>query len=138
MAQREVDPALIEAAEKALQNAYAPYSHVQVGVAIRTESGAVFSGCNVETVALTGVCAEQAAVAAAVTAGHRRLSEVFIVSNLPSPIPPCGRCRQTLWEHGTPESRVTWRNQQGQGHSASLKELLPFAFGQEHLTNLQG
>ena len=135
---RKVDRLLVEAAHAALRNAYAPYSQVRVGVAIRTESGAIFAGCNVETVAHTGVCAEQSAVSAAVAAGQRRLTEVYVVSNLPTPIPPCGRCRQTLWEHGSPEIRVTWENEDGASQTATLGELLPFAFGQEHLTNLQG
>lgn len=123
------DAALWKAAEAALKNAYAPYSQVCVGVALRTSKGHIFAGCNVENASSAGVCAEQSAVSAAVGAGDRAIREVAIVSNLPKALPPCGRCRQTLWEFGSPETVVTWRNQAGESHSATLGDLLPFAFG---------
>lgn len=127
---------LKKAAEIAMKNAYAPYSQVHVGVALRTASGAIFSGCNVENASSAGVCAEQSAVSAAVTQGEQKISEVFIMSDQAHPLPPCGRCRQTLWEFGTPQVPVTWQNQRGESQTATLGELLPYAFGQEHLTKL--
>jgi cytidine deaminase len=128
--------ALWKAAEAALKHAYAPYSGVHVGVALRTASGAIFAGCNVENASSAGVCAEQSAVSAAVAGGERKIVEVAIVSNQPKALPPCGRCRQTLWEFGSPQTLVTWKTPRGESQSATLGELLPYAFGQEHLTKV--
>ena len=123
---------LVEAARAAQQQAYAPYSHYRVGAALEAEDGAVFVGCNVENASygLT-ICAERAAVCAAIAAGARRIRRVVVVTDSDPPAAPCGACRQVLTEFGPamsveavgPARAVRW----------SLSELLPAAFGPEQL-----
>src|SRR3954466_8095037 len=92
---------LIEAARQARQFAHAPFSKFKVGAALETEDGQVIAGCNVEnaTYGLT-VCAERVALFKAISDGHRRFRRVAVVADPKSPTPPCGACRQLLWEFG--------------------------------------
>ena len=123
---------LVEAARNAQANAYAPYSGFSVGAAIRTRSGAIFTGCNVENASYGAtLCAERAAVAAAVAAGDRELAALAIVSDARSPTPPCGICRQALVELAPhlPIRSVGTRAQA----EYSLSDLLPHAFGKSQL-----
>ena len=124
--------ALIAAARGAQVRAYAPYSHFRVGAALESADGAVFLGCNVENASygLT-ICAERAAVFAAVSAGVTRFRRAVVVSDVDPPAAPCGACRQVLAEFGLDlpiegvglRTAVKWR----------LSELLPAAFGPEQL-----
>lgn len=124
--------ALITAARGAQTRAYAPYSHFRVGAALESTDGAVFLGCNVENASygLT-ICAERAAVFAAVSAGVTRFRRAVVVSDVDPPAAPCGACRQVLAEFGLDlpiegvglKTAVKWR----------LSELLPSAFGPEQL-----
>jgi len=126
---------LREIAVKVHAHAYAPYSQFKVGAAIRTRSGRVFSGCNVENVAYPeGTCAEAGAVAAMVAAGEREIVEIYIVSDGPKPASPCGGCRQKLAEFARGEVVVTL----GTTHNSAevrtlLSELLPGAFTPDQL-----
>ena len=129
-------PNLINAATTAANKAYAPYSGFTVGAAILTENGAVFCGCNVENASygLTN-CAERVAIGAAVVAGHRRFSAIVIYTPTQQPTAPCGACRQVLREFGSGikiisvcDSRVTLET--------TVEQLLPAAFGPEHLPNV--
>ena len=123
---------LVDAARAAQQRAYAPYSRFRVGCALEAEDGRVFVGCNVENASygLT-ICAERAAVCAAVTAGAQRFRRAVVVSDAEPPAAPCGACRQVLSEFGPdlrvdavgPAGAVTW----------TIAELLPAAFGKEQL-----
>ena len=123
---------LTEAARDAQRHAYAPYSRFRVGAALETADGRVFAGCNVENASygLT-ICAERAAVAAAVTAGVREFRRAVVVTDAEPPAAPCGACRQVLAEFGRamvidavgPESTRRW----------TMSELLPDAFAPEHL-----
>ncbi len=118
---------LLRAANLARQNAHAPYSKYKVGAAVRTASGRVFSGANVENASygLT-VCAERSAVFAAVSAGETSLTEVVVVTE--NGASPCGACRQVLAEFGTPDVPVRMAAPDGSGETLTLGELLPRGF----------
>lgn len=120
------------------ENAYAPYSNFQVGAAIRTASGAVFSGCNVENVAYPqGTCAEAGAIAAMAATGERTITDVYVVADSPSPVPPCGGCRQKLSEFAGPDVRVTMATTGGIEQVMTLAELLPGAFTPAHMADTE-
>jgi cytidine deaminase len=127
---------LYDAACKTRENAYAPYSGFKVGAALRTASGAVFTGCNVENVAYPeGTCAEAGAIAAMCAAGAREISEMLVVADSPSPVPPCGGCRQKIAEFAGPEVRITLASLGGARLEMTVAELLPGAFGAGHMEN---
>ena len=120
---------LVEAARAARENAYAPYSGFRVGAAIRTASGAVHVGCNVENAAYPeGTCAEAGAVAAMVAAGETAIAEMAVVADAPDPVAPCGGCRQKIAEFAGPDVPVTMATTGGALATATAGELLPFAF----------
>jgi len=120
---------LIEAARRARENAYAPYSNFPVGAAIRTESGRIFTGANVENGALPLTrCAEQIAVGAMVTAGERAIAEVVVYTGASPPAAPCGACRQVVAEFAGPETPILCVNDRGEERRYTLGELLPEAF----------
>lgn len=126
---------LYEAAAAARKNAYAPYSGFQVGAAVRTASGAIFAGCNVENVAYPeGTCAEAGAIAAMVAAGgDRKIVEVLVIADSPVPVTPCGGCRQKLAEFGDARMTITLAGLAGPLHSTTLGEMLPGVFNSQHL-----
>jgi cytidine deaminase len=95
------EAALVEAARAARTHAVAPFSHFTVGAALETADGVVVTGCNVENASygLT-ICAERVALVKALSEGHRRFTRVAVVADTESPTPPCGACRQMLWEYG--------------------------------------
>jgi cytidine deaminase len=129
------DGVLFEAARAARTRAYAPYSNFAVGAAVLTASGQIYIGANVENASygLT-VCAERAAIFAAVSAGERRLVAVAVATDAPDVTPPCGACRQVISEFG-PEASVI---AQGAGRVTArwtLAELLPHAFGPPSLAS---
>lgn len=127
---------LSKAAREVRENAYAPYSHFKVGAAIQSDSGAVYGGCNVENVAYPeGTCAEAGAIAAMVAAGDSRITEVYVVADSPLPVSPCGGCRQKLAEFGTSDVVVTMATVGGAEEKMTLAELLPGAFGSQHMEN---
>ena len=118
---------LAEAAEKAALKAYSPYSGFKVGAAIMTESGEIFTGCNVEnsSYGLT-VCAERIALFNAITAGHQKFSEIVIYTNTDKAFYPCGACRQVLAEFNPQlEVSVIWKNGK---ETMKLQDLLPKQF----------
>lgn len=120
--------ALLDAALEARGRAYAPYSGFAVGAAVMAESGEIFTGCNIENASYGAtICAERAAISQAVTAGHKSLLAIAVVADHPEPIPPCGICRQVIGEFG-PTATVVMANLGGQIRSATLDELLPYAF----------
>jgi len=119
---------LIRAAREAAGSAYAPYSRFRVGAALLTRSCRVFSGCNVENASygLT-ICAERAAIFAAVAAGEREFERIVIFTPTRSFNGPCGACRQVMAEFA-PNLRVVLVNKTGKTRSYSLKKLLPAQF----------
>jgi cytidine deaminase len=121
---------MIDLARRALTNAHAPYSRFRVGACLRTASGRLHAGANVENVSygLT-LCAESSAIAAMVTAGDREIVEVVIVTEGAGLCPPCGRCRQQLAEFARAGTRVHLCGPEGVRLSTTLGELLPMAFG---------
>lgn len=120
---------LCNAAMDARSRAYAPYSHIKVGAAVLTEKGQVFTGGNVENASygLT-LCAERAAIAAAVNAEgpEMRIRAVAVASDRPGPFAPCGACRQVIFEFG-PEALVIFPGGTGL-MEVPITDLLPYAF----------
>ena len=120
----------------ARENAYAPYSSFRVGAAVRA-GDRIYAGCNVENASygLT-MCAERAAVFAAVAAGERRIDAVAIVTGASEPTPPCGACRQVLREFGADPTAVTIVSAtlDGRRTTHTLEQLLPAAFGPHNLS----
>ena len=125
---------LLAAATAVRLNAHAPYSRFKVGAAIRAASGTVYSGCNVENVAYPeGTCAEAGAIAAMVAAGDTVIAEVLVIADCPSPVPPCGGCRQKLAEFAAPDVRVTLCTTDGATKVMTVADLLPGSFSAAHM-----
>jgi cytidine deaminase len=128
---------LIDEARAVRENAYVPYSRFKVGAAIRAGSGAVFRGCNVENVAYPeGTCAEAGAIAAMVAAGETELTEVAVIADSPTPVSPCGGCRQKLAEFGSHDVKVTLATTDGQSFETTIGALLPGVFSTEHMNRV--
>lgn len=128
---------LEETARAVRENAYVPYSGFKVGAALRAEDGSLHAGCNVENVAYPeGTCAEAGAIAAMVAAGQTRIVEAYVVADSPTPVTPCGGCRQKLAEFAVgPETRITMANLDGAALTMTMAELLPGAFETSHMEN---
>jgi cytidine deaminase len=125
---------LFDLAKAARARAYAPYSRFPVGAALRTESGAVFSGCNVENAAYPlGLCAEASAIAAMIAGGEQRIAEILVLGPGPREITPCGACRQRIAEFASDRTLIHCADEQGRTHSSLLTELLPHSFGPSSL-----
>jgi cytidine deaminase len=119
---------LIEAARAVRLHAHAPFSHFLVGAALETEDGRIITGCNVEnaTYGLT-VCAERVAVFKAISEACRRFVRVAVVADTEAPTPPCGACRQILWEFGG-DLEVILANVKEEKGRYRMRELLPLPF----------
>lgn len=119
---------LVTLAREMLAYSYAPYSRFSVGAALETDTGEVFTGCNVENASygLT-ICAEQNAVAAAVSRGQRRFRRLVVVTGGQRAVAPCGRCRQVLAEFGT--DLMVYGVANGERVNWQLKDLIPDHFG---------
>jgi coenzyme F420-0:L-glutamate ligase/homotetrameric cytidine deaminase len=129
---------LIETAREARKNAYAPYSGFRVGAALLAGSGRIYSAGNVENASSgADVCAERAAIAAAVAAGERCFEAIAVVGDTSRPIAPCGICRQSLIEFGG-DIKVIMANLSGDAAVATASELLPIAFTAECLERKSG
>lgn len=125
---------LIDDAAAVRLNAYAPYSKFKVGAALRTESGAVYVGCNVENIAYPeGTCAEAGAIAAMIAAGDTHFVEAAVIAESPSPVPPCGGCRQKLAEFAKDGARITMATTGGAAQEMAVADLLPGAFDASHM-----
>lgn len=124
---------LVEAATRARERAYAPYSNFQVGAALLGKSGNVYLGCNVENAAYgTGWCAERTALGNAIVQGEREYEAIAVVAESAEPCVPCGACRQALAEFGE-EIVVYMANLKGEVRARPLRELLPESFGRRSL-----
>ncbi len=128
---------LLEAATAIRPRAYAPYSRFQVGAAIRSTSGAIYQGVNVENVAYPeGTCAEAGAIAAMIAAGDTRIAEVCVIADSPAPVPPCGGCRQKIAEFADPTVKVTLCTTEGASLTMTVADLLPGVFTAAHMARV--
>jgi cytidine deaminase len=125
---------LIQAAREARERAHAPFSRFKVGAALEDESGRVFTGCNIEnaTYGLT-ICAERVAVFKAVSEGAVRFKQIAVVAETDSPTPPCGACRQILWEF-CGDVTLTLANLSGKVETMSLQQIYPRPFDASFLS----
>lgn len=125
---------LMDDARAVRENAYAPYSNFAVGAAVRTKSGAVFTGINVENVAYPeGTCAEAGAIAAMCAAGEREIAEVAVIADATAPVPPCGGCRQKIAEFAGGDVVVTMSTLDGTTLQMTVADLLPGRFSLDHM-----
>jgi cytidine deaminase len=125
---------LIAAARRARRRARADYSHFKVGAALEAADGTIITGCNIEnaTYGLT-VCAERVAMFKALSEGHTKFRRVAVVADTQAPTPPCGPCRQILWEFGG-DLEVILANLRKITGRHQLKDLLPHPFDARLLT----
>jgi cytidine deaminase len=128
VAGRKARSTVIEAALAARKHAHAPFSHFQVGAAIEDSDGHIHTGCNVEnaTYGLT-ICAERVAVFKAISEGARKFTRVAVAADTDVLTPPCGACRQILWEF-CGDIEITLVNPRGKTEKFRLKELFPRPF----------
>lgn len=119
---------LVEAATAARLQSVAPFSDFMVGAAVRTDSGKVYTGCNVESASygLT-VCAERVAIWKALSEGERQFTELAVVADTETLTPPCGTCRQIIWEFAR-NAKIVFANLNGRKQVFDIRELLPDAF----------
>ena len=125
---REDFEPLIEAAKQARLQSVAPFSNFLVGAAVRAASGKVYTGCNIESASygLT-VCAERIAIWKALSEGERQFTELAIVADTEALTPPCGTCRQIIWEFAR-NATIVFANLNGQSDKFRIGDLLPRAF----------
>ena len=122
----EID--LVAAARRAREHADAAFSHFRVGAALETAGGLVVTGCNIENATFgLSVCAERVAMFKAISEGHRAFIRIAVVADTADPAPPCGACRQILWEFGG-NIQVLLANLKGSTGTHQLNDLLPFPF----------
>ena len=129
---------LIEMATEARLHSVAPFSNFLVGAAVAVENGKVYTGCNVESASygLT-VCAERVAIWKALSVGERQLTELAVVADTESLTPPCGTCRQIIWEFAK-HATIVLANLRGQQETVSIRDLLPRAFDARYLKEVMG
>lgn len=122
-------PKMISQAHQALSRAYAPYSKFTVAASICTDTGAIYTGVNIENASygLT-LCAEAAALSAMVCAGEQRIKHIVILAGNNLLCPPCGACRQRIQEFSTPETLIHLCDKETILRSITINELLPLAF----------
>ena len=125
---------MLQAARAILPRAYVRYSGFHVGAALLNEDGAIRSAVNVENASYPlSVCAERNAAAVMVASGHTKILAVAVATNAKTPTPPCGGCRQVLWEFGDADTPVVTEGANGVRARWRLGELLPHAFGPDDL-----
>lgn len=130
-----MDQQLFDLALEAMENAYAPYSRFHVGSAIRTPSGRLFSGANVENAAYPeGCCAEASAISAMIRAGEREIKEIAVVGRGDALVTPCGGCRQKILEFASASTAIYICGSNGLRKTFTIEELLPASFGPHNLT----
>ncbi len=124
---------LLDAARRARENAFAPFSKFKVGAAVRAKSGKIYSGCNVENASygLT-ICAERVAIFKALSEGERDFDAVAVITGADKLTPPCGACRQIIWEF-CGDAEVILGNLNGKTEVYRMASLLPHPFDSSNL-----
>jgi cytidine deaminase len=119
---------LVVAARRAREMSVAPFSNFHVGAAVETEDGKIYIGCNIESASygLT-VCAERVAIWKALSEGERHFKSLAIVADTETLTPPCGTCRQIIWEFAR-DATIVLANLRGESETMNVRELLPRAF----------
>ena len=119
---------LVAAARAAREHAVADFSHFKVGAALETDSGEIITGCNIENASygLT-ICAERVAIFKALSEGKRAFKRIVVVADTADPTPPCGACRQIIWEF-CGDVEVTIANLTTVTKTLQMKDLLPLPF----------
>ena len=126
---------LIDHARAVRENAHAPYSNFKVGAALRSTSGTIYQGCNVENVAYPeGTCAEAGAIAAMVAGGDTAIAEIAVIADSPKPVSPCGGCRQKIAEFADGDVKVTMATMDGTIHETTVAALLPGSFDADYMS----
>ena len=128
---------LIEAAQQARTHSVAPFSEFLVGAAVKTLEGKIYTGCNIESASygLT-VCAERVAIWKALSEGEKHLTELAVVADTETLTPPCGTCRQIIWEFAR-EATIIFANLDGKSELFHMKDLLPSAFDARFLIGMK-
>ena len=129
---------LIAAARGARETSIAPFSHFLVGAALQTAAGKIYTGCNIESASFgLTVCAERVAIWKALSEGERHFTALAIVADTESLTPPCGTCRQIIWEF-CKEVTITLTNLRGGREVVRIHDLLPRAFDARFLKEASG
>jgi cytidine deaminase len=132
------DRELIERAKQARLGARAPFSNFQVGAALATAGGRVYTGCNIEqSVYSLTMCAERVAIFKAVSEGERDFVKMAVVADFASVTPPCGCCRQSLWEFAGPGTKIILANLGEEIRRFDIEDLLPLPFDASFLTDVR-
>ncbi|MGP4060044.1 cytidine deaminase [Halobacillus sp. H74] len=125
---------LIEKAKYVREKAYTPYSKFQVGAALLTEDGSLYTGCNIENAAYpVTCCAERVAIFKAISEGRFHFKEIAVVADTKRPVPPCGSCRQVMSEFFSSDVKIHTTNLQGETKTFTMEEILPFSFASSDL-----
>ena len=129
---------LIASAVDARTRAHAPFSKFRVGAAVETTGGKVYQGCNIESSSFgLTVCAERVAIWKAISEGAKCAGRIVVVADTEDLTPPCGTCRQIIWEF-CHETTVILTNLQGKQEVIPIRELLPRAFDAKYLKEVGG
>ena len=128
MKEQEWEDPLVAAADRARDISIAPFSNFHVGAAVETEDGKIYIGCNIESASygLT-VCAERVAIWKALSEGERRFKRLAVVADTETLTPPCGTCRQIIWEFCR-DAEIVLANLRGETETMQMRDLLPRAF----------
>lgn len=120
---------LLEKARQTLKHAYVPYSHFPVGAALKSSSGTIYTGVNIENISfgLTN-CAERTAIFTAIASGKRKFDALVIIGETNEPIAPCGACRQVMVEFFKPDMPIWLTNTAGKTVQTDISQLMPGAF----------
>ena len=125
---------LLEEAIKIRENAYVPYSKFQVGAALLTKSGNVYTGCNIENAAYpVSCCAERVAIFKAISEGETEFVQMAVAADTERPVPPCGSCRQVMSEFFAPQMEIHLTNLNKDVKTFTMEKLLPFSFNNDDM-----